>query len=83
MTPNKPGNGETAETGPCRLEVCGGCITFPENFQKGHRFLKQLAFFERQAKYLFSINKITKFVVFSSSHSDLLEAQVMSECGGH
>ena len=50
MTPNKPGNGETAETGPCRLGVCGEYIRkYPENCQKGLRFLKQLAFFERSS----------------------------------
>ena len=72
MTPNKPGNGETAETGSCRLEVCGGVSAS-----------QKIANTSCQAKYLFSINKITKFVVFTNSHSDLLEAHVMSECGGH
>ena len=38
MTPNKPGNGETAETGPCRLEVCGECITFPKIARRGTDF---------------------------------------------
>ena len=38
MTPNKPGNGETAETGPCRLEVCGGVSASQKIARRGTDF---------------------------------------------